>query len=1006
MNEPAVARPTPTKQDVSTLQLPVVWYEFLLNPSLLEEHLAKETAEPSPVQLIGIFLEHALAQAPPSNLWQPTESTAQGNAASAPGGQNNAQIVSNNTTEKKRTKMLKSLALQTAAHLNWNLTIIQSSLPIHLAHSLLTDFLRHTHTPVDSPVESLDFSTMDDNRAIALITYHRWCIRLVVLEGFPVKPTKPSALQGVPDIAQVQPNVKENILKTVSDSIDKSVAVLEHLLTVERDVKLPTPQTIRKLADLSDQSASASDTAAQDSPVSMFESTQSCVVKAVELHCQVAYDLGAVHFSYLRFQEAADKFALVSELLPKVGTPMYCFIDMDKYAGYCAACRSLRDISITMATPSLHQRMEQSRRNNYEGMVDLLVEDNEIKETPMAFRNTLETELQKDESNSDLHFQVCTCNAVRLLKNGHPVSPEYKASLRDASHEQWNLLFQICMKCTVKSTKQEQANVKVFLRELCLTHKSWHLLCASEAKQMFSAEEIVKIEEELNRIDVLNSSVSVENQTTGGSAENRSVLIGQLEQKLIQSNNPDQILALLTELCKLAPGKRYSSISDKWQVSKSYNFVIEGMGNSKTQDLVFLTLVKAKHCRNIKSYSMAKKLLEKAHETVKDHSFKLAKAISQEILYVEMLSQDLSVVSEDDKANYIKRVINCLTSSTSDIQPEDEIIEQCVAFLLNTKSWSSLLEVKNRSPYADFGKLIASVCKDLPDIKVSRKAARDLWDAMVTVFVNMTHQKRGFVSGKGGVQISRDASSAVLPKLQFVHFLEQLQEPTCLSMLISCLVKMYNIIQDDISTDLSSDYPTLWPTTITNVSAISKDSVAMVTSQTVSHALSVDASQPSWLKTTADIHYSNGEFAAAIKYYIEAAMIVTDFFNQPVPRTVWNEKVYKRIIKCCSNLQCHTQAAILCQFLEQVDYTTAFKELQEKSCYDAMDALYEYIWDVTILEFLVYNHNKHGEVDKKKTAIQCIGRPELNSFNPEEILKQASQSRKNKFLQAMAKQYL
>ena len=34
------------------------------------------------------------------------------------------------------------------------------------------------------------------------------------------------------------------------------------------------------------------------------------------------------------------------------------------------------------------------------------------------------------------------------------------------------------------------------------------------------------------------------------------------------------------------------------------------------------------------------------------------------------------------------------------------------------------------------------------------------------------------------------------------------------------------------------------------------------------------------------------------------------------------------------------QVAVLCQFLEEVDYGTAFKALQERNSYDAMDTYY------------------------------------------------------------------
>ena len=68
-----------------------------------------------------------------------------------------------------------------------------------------------------------------------------------------------------------------------------------------------------------------------------------------------------------------------------------------------------------------------------------------------------------------------------------------------------------------------------------------------------------------------------------------------------------------------------------------------------------------------------------------------------------------------------------------------------------------------------------------------------------------------------------------------------------------------------------------------------------------------------------------GYYESAIKYYLEAIMVASDFFSQPIPRSQIDDLVYRRMIKCCAHLQCYTQAAVLCQFLEEVDYTLAFK---------------------------------------------------------------------------------
>jgi len=110
-----------------------------------------------------------------------------------------------------------------------------------------------------------------------------------------------------------------------------------------------------------------------------------------------------------------------------------------------------------------------------------------------------------------------------------------------------------------------------------------------------------------------------------------------------------------------------------------------------------------------------------------------------------------------------------------------------------------------------------------------------------------------------------------------------------------------------------------------------------------------------------------------MRYYLEAIMIASDLFSQPIPRTQIDDLVYRRMIKCCAHLQCYTQAAVLCQFLEEVDYSLAFKMAasDQKSCVaaDAMDAYYHCIWDTTILEYLIQLHTKRGEHHRKQLAV-------------------------------------
>ena len=91
---------------------------------------------------------------------------------------------------------------------------------------------------------------------------------------------------------------------------------------------------------------------------------------------------------------------------------------------------------------------------------------------------------------------------------------------------------------------------------------------------------------------------------------------------------------------------------------------------------------------------------------------------------------------------------------------------------------------------------------------------------------------------------------------------------------------------------------------------------------------------------------------------------------------------------------------------KEVNYQLVFKALGEKICYDSCDDLYDCIWDLTILEFLVNMHCKRGEVDRKTKVVRMIGQLELNANNVEEIRLEASNVRRGKFFRYMAKKYL
>ena len=60
---------------------------------------------------------------------------------------------------------------------------------------------------------------------------------------------------------------------------------------------------------------------------------------------------------------------------------------------------------------------------------------------------------------------------------------------------------------------------------------------------------------------------------------------------------------------------------------------------------------------------------------------------------------------------------------------------------------------------------------------------------------------------------------------------------------------------------------------------------------------------------------------------------------------------------------------ILCQFLSKTDYVVAFAMSSTSFSSEAWSGLYEFVWDVTILEYLVNHHTAKGELAKRDVAV-------------------------------------
>jgi len=114
-----------------------------------------------------------------------------------------------------------------------------------------------------------------------------------------------------------------------------------------------------------------------------------------------------------------------------------------------------------------------------------------------------------------------------------------------------------------------------------------------------------------------------------------------------------------------------------------------------------------------------------------------------------------------------------------------------------------------------------------------------------------------------------------------------------------------------------------------------------------------------------------------------------------------------KVIKCLTDMGCNSYAAFFCQCLSgEVDYSTAFKCLEERGTGDTMDGVYDKLWDVTVLEYAVSMHTRRGDHSRKKLALEKVGSLEVNTNNNPEIKAENSASKRSKFLRVMCRHFL
>ncbi|CAF3112473.1 unnamed protein product [Rotaria sp. Silwood2] len=367
------------------------WFEFLLNPTLIDTFLTEDNLEITGTDLIIQFLISANLIEQKTKLKTATENP------------NDIELKDN------RIRALRHLAIKIAAKLNWDLVVIEKRIPVAVASDLIHCFVRLT-TQSDKNYKDREqlqqLSRLDEPALFAVQLLHRWTVRTCVQSSFPMKPIKIFQVNvaGYVNPLQHMRGPNENVIEMARSKVRESIQALEVLLECTSVVRIPIDACFG-LIDI-------------ENGLVPCDWSRTQVYPLVECLARIAYDLGLIYFYEQNYVNAYTMFRRVNDLRNQLESTNY-FSSLDGYL-----------ISLHSMNPSMEQNLLNKSKDRFlmgippprasvEDYISLLAEDNERKEMTMAARYRLE---ERPEVGSQQYKIVCSFNLIRSLLDGKHIS--------------------------------------------------------------------------------------------------------------------------------------------------------------------------------------------------------------------------------------------------------------------------------------------------------------------------------------------------------------------------------------------------------------------------------------------------------------------------------------------------------------------------------------------------------------------------------------------------------
>uniref|UniRef100_A0A182YDD3 INTS8 TPR repeats domain-containing protein n=1 Tax=Anopheles stephensi TaxID=30069 RepID=A0A182YDD3_ANOST len=983
----------------------ILWFEFLLKPALLTKHLGKPNPDPSATDLIVQFL----SKAPEGQIQTPDLTP------SDPDGSHKSEGLKYN----KKQLALKVLALKVAAYMRWDLDKLERAVSVPLQIQLLADLCSITAGKMvilpssllqDPTLIGTDGSKHSFNFALTL--YHRWVLRAQVLRAAVIKNIKSNSNHG--------PTVTDLTTFVLRD--ESSIAALEPITQLSIDYLnqvLMEPQAFRVLTYESFVPLDSN----SDSTQQRFDSA--IAIKPCELRAQIHFDLCQYYLFVQKYELARHNVLLCKENyaqwqreeIGRTGLPpAYCTVNAEVLQGYLLAC------GVTGEPDGLLQRLHESILNHYSDIVMILKEDNIRKEIPMTQRKLLELNIEgynaigSTDGNpieqKELELAVVALNIIRYAMDGENIL-SCNVAMQKYKNQQPKLiesLFQYADEQYEQFSMEERGLLKQYFYKI-ITLYGGELGSAFEAfvqtySKVVSLQELKDFRAQRTQFDTQLGGIALQSDWVIPETKNPRLEVGQLERQLISCTSANAVRKLLVKIAGTNPSKPLFTINPSWTIPYPLEQILIPLQRGFLQDFACILIGKAKELTARKDYATAITLLTVLkNETQRPELAgnplvaKLGKMVSWEGLLVQ-IQQVLDEWPKKpiDQVQLVRNCKQCLNSAigataSNDLMPHAKILEHCAALLLNLNEWNALLIAPDkRFPGVELCSAITQAFLDIEKFKGTKKTNREAWEMLLPMFLNP--------SGSRQRQLPPDSPLVLL--------IAKLREPLVISILLSLLARLHNILRDEPNAEINAEYMFLWPSNVNNTSMYNIKLVTEALNLALNQALRYYPNNIPWLKLKGDVEFVANNFEAAMRYYVTALISGTEYCTVHLQRPLFDDFLIRRMVKCSTNLGCFVQAAVLCQFFDETDYGLAFKSISEKSSSysDAMDSYYSCIWDSTLLEYIVNWHYKKGEHKRRLQAVSFIGQLELNANNNEEIKREAAAVRKNRFLRSLAKQYM